>query len=80
MTELTTTELVGLLTSAINQRDQKLVNIYARELAVRLYFPGSQNAFKELLEGFGYREIEEDDRQISIDEYMRGRKKDDRES
>jgi len=70
-------ELITLLTEAINMQNQPLINKYACELAKRLYVPGYDLSFEKLMEGFGYRKIEKvDPNQITIEEYMRGRKKD----
>lgn len=74
MERKTTLELITLLTSAISEQNQALINIYAQQLATRLYVPGKGYSFDDVLVGFGYKEIVKDDRQISIDEYMRGRK------
>lgn len=75
----TTLELITLLTEAIDLQNQTLINKYACELAKRLYIPGRDITFEELMEGFGYRKIEKvDPNQITIEEYMRGRKKDDK--
>ena len=76
MKNKTTVELVTLLTEAINVGNQELINMYAYELTTRLYVPKTGYTFEEILEGFGYRKIEKDDKQITIEEYMRGRKKD----
>jgi hypothetical protein len=73
MKEKTTIELVTLLTAAINQQNQTLVNEYAMQLTARLYVPGKGYSFDDILVGFGYKEIEKDDKQISIEDYMRGR-------
>lgn len=72
----TTIELVTLLTAAMDEQNQTLINMYAYELTTRLYVPGKGYSFDDILEGFGYREIVENDKQITIEEYMRGRKKD----
>ena len=73
----TNLELITLLTEAISLQNQSLINTYAYELAKRLYVPGRDISFEELMEGFGYRKIEKvDPNQITIEEYMRGRKKD----
>ena len=66
----TTIELVEKLTSAINIQNQELINIYAYELACRLYVPNKGYSIEQIMEGFGYKEIVKDDKQISIDEYM----------
>lgn len=77
MKNKTTVELVTLLTEAINVGNQELINMYAYELATRLYVPNTGYTFEEILEGFGYRKVEKDSNQISIEEYMRNRSKDD---
>lgn len=69
----TTLELITELTGAIKTKNQDLINIYALELTKRLYVPNDTYTFEETLAGFGYKQ--DDSRQISIDEYMRGRKK-----
>ena len=77
MKDKTTIELVNLLTKAINEGNQLLVNEYALQLTARLYVPKKGYSFDDILYGFGYREIEkQDDKQITIDEYMRSRKND----
>lgn len=73
MKDKTTIELVTLLTTAMDEQNQTLINMYAYELTTRLYVPKTGYTFEEILEGFGYREIIEDDKQISIEEYMRSR-------
>lgn len=71
-------EIITLLTEAISLQNQTLINTYACELAKRLYVPEANMTFEELMEGFGYRKIEKpDEKQITIEEYIRGRKKDD---
>lgn len=72
MSSKETYELVNLLTGAMKIGNQDLINIYAKELATKLYVPNENYTFEEILEGFGYKE--NNSRQISIDEYMRGRK------
>lgn len=67
----TTAEIVELLTGAINIQNQELINIYAYELATRLYVPNRNYTFEDILTGFGYSEINEN-KQITIDEYMEG--------
>lgn len=80
MKVLKTFEIIEQLTKAMRENNQRLINLYAYELATRLYVPGTKTTFEEILVGFGYQEIEQDPRQISIEEYMRGRKQDDRKS
>ena len=75
MSNKTNDELITLLTQAINMKNQSLINMYAYELATRLYVPNKGYSFESILEGFGYQEIEQNDKQISIEEYMRDRKK-----
>lgn len=73
----TTTEIVELLTGAMNTGNQELINIYAYELTARLYVPGRGYSFDDILEGFGYKEIE-DSKQITIDEYLEEIRKNER--
>lgn len=73
MKDKTTIELVTLLTAAMGEQNQTLINMYAYELTARLYVPGKGYSFDDILYGFGYREIIKDDKQISIEEYMRTR-------
>ena len=68
-------ELITKLTGAIKTKNQDLINIYALELTKRLYVQNDTYTFEETLVGFGYKQ--DDSRQITIEEYMRGRKKDD---
>ena len=72
MKDKTTIELVTLLTAAMDEQNQTLINIYAYELTTRLYVPGKGYSFDDILVGFGYKEIEKEDGQISIEEYMKG--------
>lgn len=71
MSSKETYELVNLLTGAMKIGNQDLINIYAKELATKLYVPNENYTFQEVLEGFGYKE--DDSRQITIEEYMRKR-------
>lgn len=68
-----TFELVELLTKSINEENQPMINVYAYELTTRLFVPNTGYTFEEILEGFGYKSLNED-RQISIDDYMRSKK------
>lgn len=68
----TTLELITKLTGAIKTKNQDLINIYALELTKRLYVPNDTYTFEETLAGFGYKQ--DDSRQITIEEYMRGKK------
>jgi len=78
MINKTTEELVLALMEARKIGSQQLINLWSYELATRLFVPNNQYTFEETLEGFGYRKIEKvDPNQITIEEYMRGRKKDD---
>lgn len=70
-----THELIVKLTEAMKTGNQNLINMCAQELATRLYVPNEKYTFEQTLEGFGYRKIEQDPRQISIEEYMRERNK-----
>lgn len=77
MINKTTEEIVLALMEARKQGSQQLINTWAYELAVRLFIPNNQYTFEETLEGFGYKKIERvNDKQISIEEYMRSRKND----
>ena len=69
-----TLEIIEHLNKAIKENNQQLINIYACELASILYTKDCGNTMQEIIEGFGYKEIQPDPRQISIEEYMRGRK------
>lgn len=75
MLNKTNSELVTLLTQAISIGNQDLINMYSYELTTRLFVPETGITFEELLYGFGYRKIENNPNQISIEEYMRDRKK-----
>ena len=75
MEKLRTFELLTRLSQAIQEQNQPLVNQYAYELALRIYVPNTSVSLEQLLSELGYKEIKkEEDRQISIDEYMRTRK------
>lgn len=74
MRDIKTCDLIELLTKAIREQNQELINKCAYELTVRLYVPKKGYSFDDILEGFGYKEII-DDKQISIEDYMRDRKK-----
>lgn len=69
-------ELVTLLTKAMREKNQIEINKYAYQLTVYIYGMNQNYSFEEILAGFGYREIP-DEKQISIEEYMRGRKNND---
>ena len=77
MKQLKTFEIIEHLTQAMKTQDQRLINMYAYELATRLFVPDTGHTFEELLEGFGYKKTEQDPKQISIEEYMRTRKPED---
>lgn len=67
-----THEIINLLTKAVNTKNQELINIYAYELATRLYVPGVGMNFDDLCEGFGYRKTDKiNPNQISMEEYMK---------
>lgn len=77
MINKTTEELVLALMEAQKIGSQQLINMWAYELATRLFIPNNKYTFEETLEGFGYKKIEkQDEKQITIEEYMRSRKKD----
>jgi len=75
MKNIRTYELISLLTKAISEQNQQMVNMYAYELTTRLYVPDTGYTFDEILEGFGYRSLEADLNQITIEEYMRTRER-----
>lgn len=64
--------LIMQLLEAMKTQNQELINVCAYQLTTKLYVKNNTYTFQETLEGFGYREIV-DDRQISIEEYMRTR-------
>lgn len=66
-----TLELIELLTQAIKTQNQREINLYAMEITKRLYREDLNMSFEELLQGFGYKQV--NDKQISIEEYMRSR-------
>ena len=71
--DVKTLDLVELLTKLINEQNQPMINVYAYELATRLFVPNTDHTFEEMLKGFGYKILSED-RQTSIEDCMRGRK------
>lgn len=76
MNEIPTCDLVNLLEKSIKIGEQALINKYAYELTCRLYVPYSWCTFEQMLESFGYKEINKyDSKQISIEEYVRKREK-----
>lgn len=72
MKDKTTKELIMLLTGAMKTQNQDLINMCAYELTTRLYVPNDTYTFEDTLEGFGYKNLQN---QITIEEYMRGKKK-----
>lgn len=53
-----TIQILDSLVEAMRNNEQYLVNIYAYELACRLYVPNNDyKTFDELLEDFGYKKI-----------------------
>ena len=80
MKTISTIRLLELLDKARNENNQELINLYAYELTTRVYVPNPNYTFEDVLYNFGYKmklknmiEVEQD-KQISIEEYMRGRK------
>ena len=53
--KITTIDLMKILIDAYNKEDQALVNIYAYELAYRLYSIKNEFYFGEVLKEFGYK-------------------------
>lgn len=54
-----TVVLISLISEASEKGDQSLINIYAYELATRIWVPNQTTTFTEMLEKFGYRETED---------------------
>ena len=52
-------DLVPTLISAIEDKDQEKINIYAYELTSRIWVPTIDMTFNELLESYGYKEPEQ---------------------
>lgn len=60
--ELKTTQtcvLINFLSEAYKNEEQGLVNIYAYELAARIWVPNKKTSFTDMLKEFGYKKIEE---------------------
>lgn len=55
-----TCTLIDELCKADKEGNQKLVNIYAYELAYRIYIPNDEITFEKILTDFGYKKIEEE--------------------
>lgn len=51
--------LINFLSEAYKNEEQGLVNIYAYELATRIWVPNKETSFTDMLKEFGYRRIEE---------------------
>ena len=58
--EIPTITLINSLSMADKNGNQQLVNIYAYELACRIYVPNKGVDFDKLVAGFGYKEQEEE--------------------
>jgi len=52
-----TKEIINYLIQAEERGDQSLTNIFAYELACRIYVPNSSETFEEMLDKFGYKNI-----------------------
>ncbi|MBQ2870814.1 hypothetical protein IJE86_03845 [bacterium] len=53
-----TVTLINMLCESERNGDQKLVNIYAYELASRIWVPNKDKDFKTILYEFGYVDLE----------------------
>ena len=53
-----TVTLINMLCESERNGDQKLVNIYAYELASRIWVPNKEKDFKTMLYEFGYVDLE----------------------
>lgn len=51
--------LINFLSEAYKNEEQGLVNIYAYELATRIWVPNEETSFTDMLKEFGYKRIEE---------------------
>ena len=55
--------LIDCLTKSTEEGDQFLINVFAYEIASRLYVPNnSYKTFEELLKDFGYKQIIEEEK------------------
>ena len=50
---------INFLSEAYKNEEQGLVNIYAYELAARIWVPNEKTSFIDMLKEFGYKRIEE---------------------
>lgn len=60
-----TIDLVRLL--SLNDLDNQITNNIAYELAYRLYVPNNKISFESLLARFGYKEIEESQKELKLE-------------
>lgn len=51
--------LIDFLSEAYKNGEQGLVNLYAYELATRIWIPNKETSFIDMLKEFGYKKIEE---------------------
>lgn len=51
--------LIDFLSEAYKNGEQGLVNLYAYELATRIWVPNEKTSFTDMLKEFGYKRIEE---------------------
>ena len=49
-----TVKLIDLWEKALDNKNQSYVNVFARELAERIYVPNEEKTFEDLLAEFGY--------------------------
>ena len=61
-----TIKLVELWSQALIANNQSFINIYAYELAARIWVPNQEQTFEDLLEKFGYKKIEKDNEKKKI--------------
>ena len=57
-----TVTLINYLSESLEKGEQRIANIFAYEIATRIYVPNNSNGitFDKLLSDFGYKSLEED--------------------
>ena len=63
--------LAKMLDRAIEADEQEIVNMLAREVASRIYVPGSRITFAQMMIDFGYKEIVEKQEQEKVKEKVK---------
>lgn len=60
--KIPTVTLINYLSESLEKGEQRITNIFAYEIATRIYVPNNSNGitFDKLLSDFGYRNLEED--------------------